>query len=188
MKITAIDDGYFPQYYKKTHGETILLAVKTSPIEVEAAASTHVTVDGRDATWKAVELARLLGETTVILLDGVTYAGFNYIDPHTLYRETGAPVIVYEKYRLSPGRIEEALRRNFPDHEERIREIIPVVKDMKPMVTRWKTIYIYPVGIPLHKAEEIIRRLQIYSPTPEPLRVADMLASIIARHRILGEG
>ncbi len=185
MRIIAIDDGYFPPSYKARRGKTVLVAVKTKgPHTLEAAASTWITVDGEDATTAAQELAEALVPADTVILDGVTYAGFNYIDPRRLHEKLGIPVIVYEKYPLSTRRIENALRKHFPRDNERKHVILTIASSLTPASTPWRTIYLYTAGISHAEAAHIIRSLQLYSSTPEPLRIADLAASFISRTRI----
>ncbi len=182
-RVVAIDDGYFPLEYKGCRGYTILLAVgySVSKCLVESIAYGYVVVDGVDATYRAVELVEAIGEAYTIILDGVTYAGFNYIDPYRLYRDTGIPVIVFYRHPLSLDRIRNALYKNFNDAGKRYSVIEKALVNRVDYTTKWGLYQYTPVGVEPLEARWILEKLAHYSPEPEPLRIADKLASQITR-------
>ena len=58
---------------------------------------SDITKDGLDATdiiSKMIKKSKHYGQIRVVMLDGITYAGFNVVDIEELYGETGIPVIV----------------------------------------------------------------------------------------------
>ena len=59
--------------------------------------STHITIDGNDATDSLIEMvnkSRHQDQLGVIMLDGITFGGFNIVDIKKVFQETGVPVIV----------------------------------------------------------------------------------------------
>ncbi|MEM4564642.1 MAG: DUF99 family protein, partial [Desulfurococcaceae archaeon] len=62
QRVVAIDDGFFPTYYKYFKGSTVLAAIvyDLSEKNVEAIAISDVSIDGLDATNKAISLVKLL--------------------------------------------------------------------------------------------------------------------------------
>src|SRR5215472_2360757 len=89
----GIDDGPFPP---KTDGRTRyapLLAVWLRGSRLQKLKADWITVDGLDATQKAERI--LKGSTgTPVLLAGVSFGGFNLIDPRKIQRLCKAPVII----------------------------------------------------------------------------------------------
>lgn len=180
IRILAFDDGYFPPSYKARRGKTLLVGVYTSKKTIiEAIAYKLVTVDGRETTGAIIEIAKYLPGST-ILLDGITYAGFDVVDPNMIHNSTGATVVVLQQYPLNLSRIKTALEKHFEDHEERYMVIEETYKKMRYLQTPWKTIQYYVVpetpGI-----TKLLRELMIYSPVPEPLRIAHIVASTTSR-------
>ena len=51
-------------------------------------------LDGTDAIAEMVTGTRHYPQTRVVMLDGITYGGFNVIDVQELHRRTNLPVIV----------------------------------------------------------------------------------------------
>ncbi len=189
MNVLALDDGYFPINYKGRRGYTVLLAVEytTDKYSVVWSDYTFILVDGVDATDKALSLAREAINPNIVLYDGITYAGFNYIDPYRVNAEQGIPGIVFYRYKLSIERIRKALEKHFPDYMKRIKPIERALRERIALATKWGVYGYTPVGIEPWDAEKILRSLQLYSPEPEPLRIADQLASNISRLLLTGK-
>ncbi len=180
--IIGLDDGYFPPHYKGGKGYTILLGVKYSLTKkvIEGIAYTLVLVDGLDATEKALRLIEFLGGD-VILYDGVTYAGFNVIDPFKVHSITNIPGIVFYRHPLSLKRISDALVKHFQDYEIRLNVIKRVLMHRYKMSTEWGIYEYTPVEIEPLEAKKLLENLQYYSPEPEPIRIADILSSKASR-------
>ncbi|MEM1695498.1 MAG: DUF99 family protein [Desulfurococcaceae archaeon] len=183
-KVEAYDDGFFPPHYKGGKGYTYIAGVCTQgPNKVLRIAWSTVKVDGNTTMNTILELTKILkGE--VIILDGVTYAGFDSVDPDVLTSSTGKATIVVLQYPLNLSRIEKALKKHFEDWMERFRVIRKVYENSIHVATPWKTIRIYATGVGIKEALEITRKLCIYSPIPEPLRIAHTIASALSRLRM----
>ncbi len=137
-----------------------------------------VTVDGLDGTRVAFKLVKsLIGVPEVIFTDGVTVAGFNVVDPEELHAMTGIPVVTVFKHELNLRKIREALVKHFPDWSTRYGVIEKVYKHSSYVQTPWRPLRISAYGIPSYRAMDYIIRLQNTSPIPEPLRLADIVAS-----------
>ncbi len=186
MYYIGIDDGYFPLYYKGGRGLTTLVAVGMSgpPLySIKSILYSFVLVDGLDATEKAIELLHTLGyRKAVVIYDGVTYAGFNFIDPYLVYKATGYPGIVFFRYRVSFERIKKALTKHFPDAKKRLQVIRRVLNNKYVHITPWGESWFVPIGMGAKEAMNVLRKLEVYSPEPEPLRIADMIASSISKY------
>ena len=182
IEIIAIDDGFFPTQYKGRKGKTLLLGIKTINIyHIVDLAYTSILVDGLETTNKTCRLIKLLGEANIVFLDGITYAGFDVVDADQVYLETGIPVIVYQQYPLDLDRVRKALQKHFPDWKQRYNVIEKIYRKMSYYPTRWRPILFYNVGVNREDAIYYLEKTMIYSPIPEPLRLADQIASTISR-------
>lgn len=153
---------------------------------IDGVLRSEITRDGLDATGVIVAMiknSRHYDQLRVIMLDGITYGGFNVVDIEELYRETGLPVIVIMRSYPDFEKIRAALR-HFSDGEARW-EIIKKAGEIEKMVTGRKgtPIYVQKAGIGAKSTEKIIHLTSIRSSIPEPLRVAHLIATGI----ILGE-
>ncbi len=179
----GIDDGYFPP---EKRGKTILagvLYVGKTPIK---ALLDLVDIDGTDATAKSVSLAQKLlsarGKDAVIFLDGVTYAGFNYIDPEALSDRTGAHVVSIFYRRPVEEKVFEALKTHFPDWRKRWRVIGKAISSSRRIHTRMGGLDCYSTTPDYSLVQKIVNYFQLYSRIPEPLRTADLVASSVSRY------
>jgi endonuclease V-like protein UPF0215 family len=145
---------------------------------------TQVQVDGMDATEK---LTRMIAQSPhyqqlrVIMLNGVTLAGFNVVDLAKLHKKTKLPVI--------------AVTRDSPDFED----IRKALRNLPQMDARWNAIkkagrihevctregeapvFVHAVGISKRMTERIMMSTSTRSNIPEPLRVAHIIASGLRR-------
>lgn len=138
----------------------------------------EVDKDGSDAT---VEISRLVTQSKffdhirLILLQGVTVAGFNVIDVNELHDVTGVPVLIMTRKQPDLTNIRTALLDRIADgavkwaHIERLGAMEPVDE-----------IFMQRVGIEKEEAAAVLRRLAIHSKIPEPLRIAHMIAAAVS--------
>jgi endonuclease V-like protein UPF0215 family len=95
IRVLGIDDGRFVPHSKSQ--VPIVGVVFRGGYWLEGVMSTTVTVDGVDSTErisKMVISSPHYKQLRVIMLNGVTFGGFNIVDIQTLNRCTGLPVIV----------------------------------------------------------------------------------------------
>lgn len=121
IRVLGFDDGTFSFSSKLKHEKTILIGVvMKGSLEVVGVLSRWITVDGRDVTdamINSVNSSRFK-DLRVILLKGITYAGFNVVDLERLHNETGLPVVVVVRKKPDILAMEDALRKHFRDAEE----------------------------------------------------------------------
>ena len=153
---------------------------------IDGVLRSDITRDGLDATKvisTMIRNSRHYSQLRIVMLDGITYGGFNVVDIEELYRETGIPVIVVMRSYPDFEKIRSALG-HFSDGEVRW-DIIKKAGKIEKLVTKKNgtPIYIQKTGIGVKSAEKIVRLTSIRSNIPEPLRVAHLIATGI----ILGE-
>ncbi|NJE29953.1 DUF99 family protein [Thermococcus sp. 18S1] len=179
IRVVGFDDGTFSFSSKLQREKTILIGVvMKGSQEVVGVLSRWITVDGNDATEAMIDAigSSRFKDLRLILLKGITYAGFNVVDLERLHGETGLPVIVVVRKRPDIGAMEAALRKHFPDAEERLR----LLKKAPPLVEMIpEKLYFQAVGVDEKTAVEVIRATTRTGLTPEPLRLAHMIASAV---------
>lgn len=178
----GVDDGPFEAGYR---GKVPLVgAVFRGGKWLDGVMITNVEKDGMDATERLIEMltrSRHLGQLRVLMVDGITFAGFNVLDVREVFRKTGLPAIVVSREIPVMSDIRKALK-NLPRWKERW-EIIKAAAKIYPVKTQreGKPIYMQPVGIKREDAERIVRLSSTRSSVPEPLRVAHLIATAIVR-------
>ncbi|WP_297092811.1 DUF99 family protein [Thermococcus sp.] len=179
IRVVGFDDGTF-SFSSKLRGEKTILVgvVMKGSQEVMGVLSRWITVDGNDATDAMIDAVNSsrFKDLRLILLKGITYAGFNVVDLERLHGETGLPVVVVIRKRPDMEAMERALRKHFSDAEERIELLrkSPPLLELIP-----ERLYIQVVGIEGNKASEVVRVTTRTGLVPEPLRLAHMIASAV---------
>ena len=175
IRILGIDDGFF----LKGDKETLLVGVVfRGGFWLDGILSTQVAVDGMDATEKIIDmvLSSRYDDLRVIMLSGITVAGFNTIDITDLNRQTGLPVIAVMTRMPDYGAIKHALTNvSFPAER---RKIMTLAGDIH---TAANGIFFQVCGMEPDVAKTLIRKTCTHSRIPEPLRVSHMIASGITR-------
>lgn len=152
---------------------------------VDGILTTKINIDGHDATERMAEAIKGSGhhdQLRVIMLNGITFGGFNIVDMKTLHRETKLPVLAIIRSRPNLESIKRALKK-FRDSRKRwkiIEKAGPVGEiNIKSRVIKEKNkrVYYQKIGVSRKSAEEIIRVSCTRSLVPEPLRVAHLIGS-----------
>ncbi len=172
IQVLGIDDAPFVEGDSRVK---IVGALMRGPELLEKVFHSDVKRDGLDATGKIIEMIRESGCENIraILLDGITFGGFNIADINRIYEETGIPVIATMTKRPRMGSISNALR-NLGEADLRKR----LIKKAGPVMEvglGGRRVYMQVAGIGKKKAEAIIRRFTINGLVPEPVRVAHLI-------------
>lgn len=175
IRILGIDDSPFPSHTKES--VMIIGTVFRAGNWLDGVLSTYIQGDGTDATEKISEMvlnSRNIGQLGVIMLDGITFGGFNLVNIHELFESTGIPVIVIMRRMPDFEGIKNALKR-FPDWKNRWANVLEAGEVHK--VDGKEPIYMQISGLEKEDALEIVKISTTRSAIPEPLRVAHIIAA-----------
>jgi uncharacterized protein len=148
---------------------------------IESVKLGKIAVDGDDVTDV---LLNLLGKTScdAIILGGITFAGFNIIDPDRINVELDVPVIVYSSKKPNNASMLDALKAHFPDWEKRWAPIKRLGEIYRIETKQGSPpIFFEIVGTSIEKAEDILKSSASLTRTPEPVRVARIVARGLTR-------
>ncbi len=178
IRVVGIDDGLFIPHTKGY--TTVIGVVFRGGYWIDGAMSTRVKIDGLDATKKIADMITTsphYKQLRVVMINGVTFAGFNVVDIKQLNAATKLPVIAVTRDKPNLKEIHEALR-NLTSYNERWKAIENAGKILE-VITRNKNekIYVEFAGILEDDARKILRITSTRSNIPEPLRVAHLIAS-----------
>ena len=181
IRVLGIDDGRFIPHTKGT--VNVVGVVYRGGYWFEGVMRTKVTIDGLDATEKIAAMIKsspYYSELRVVVLDGVTFAGFNVVDISELSRRIDLPVISVTRKKPDLKEIRSALR-NLPDFEVRWHAMENAGKLFEVKTRKGKNpVFVHIAGILLEDAEEIMKIASTRSNVPEALRVAHLIASGLA--------
>jgi endonuclease V-like protein UPF0215 family len=175
IRILGIDDAPFPPH---TKNKVMLIGtVFRGGTWLDGVLRTYISGDGDDSTEKIIKMVnstRHKDQIGVIMLDGITFGGFNVANIMEIFDKTEIPVIVIMRKFPSFEKIKKALMR-FEDFEKRWNfiqnaGIVYKIENEEP-------IYIQIQGIDLKDATEIVNLSTTRSAIPEPIRVAHLIAA-----------
>jgi hypothetical protein len=178
IRVLGVDDGVFVPHSKGL--VPVVGVVFRGGYWLDGVMHTKIKVDGFDATRKISSMiinSPHYKQLRVIMLNGITFAGFNVIDIKKLYSKTKLPVIAVTRDKPNFTDIHEALT-HLPKSEERWKAIMSASKIFEAY-TRSKSekIYVQAYGILEDDAEKILKLTSTRSNVPEALRVAHLVAS-----------
>lgn len=174
VQVLGIDDAPFGRDDK----DVKIVAVLTRGAKMlDGVFNSSVKKDGLDATEKIVSLVRGIKRENAraIILDGITYGGFNTVDIQRIYKETGIPVIASMDHRPDHAAFHKALR-NLGDQEIRKSMIASAGAVHEVKLDDQRTVYMQTAGINKGDAEEFLKLTTVNGLVPEPVRAAHMIA------------
>lgn len=178
IRVLGVDDGPFIPH---TKGQVPVIGVVfRGGYWLEGVLYAKIVVDGFDATEKIVTMITSsphYKQLRVIMLNGVTFAGFNVVDIKTLNAATKLPVITVTREKPDLEKIHKALKK-LPKSQERWNTVLNAGKPFEvPTRSGKKKIYVQVAGISQDDAQKILRLTSTRSNIPEALRVAHLIAS-----------
>lgn len=178
IRVVGIDDGRFVPHTKGT--VIVVGVVYRGGCWFEGVMHTKISIDGLDATEKLGSMIKdssYYGELRVVVLDGITFAGFNVVDISKLSASVGLPVISVVRDKPDLDEIKCALK-NLSEFEQRWQSMQNAGRLFVVEVREGKNpVYMQTAGILIEDAKMILRITSTRSNIPEPLRVAHLIAS-----------
>jgi endonuclease V-like protein UPF0215 family len=181
IRVLGVDDGAFTPHVE---GQVPVIGVVfRGGYWLEGVIHTEIAVDGFDATKRISSMitsSSHYNQLRVIMLNGITFAGFNIVDVKALNETTKLPVITVTREKPDLDEIHKALH-NLSQSEERWQMILSAGEPVE-VVTRDTnvTVYVQTAGVSIENAQKILRLTSTRSNTPEALRVAHLIASGIS--------
>lgn len=173
IRIIAWDDCAFAFRQKKVRCIGVIYRGGSFP---DGLLSVSIAKDGLDATKKfssAILRSRHYGQLSYIMLDGISFAGFNLVDIKKLNEATKLPVAAVQRKKPDVKKFSEALKI-FHDYKNRLA----IVKNAGRLFShRGSGIFYQKAGLSSSECEELLRITCVRSNVPEPLRVAHLIAS-----------
>jgi endonuclease V-like protein UPF0215 family len=180
--VVGFDDAPFDHSHR---GDVLVVGAVFAGERLDRVISTRVRRDGANAAQRLIDCltgSKYFDQLRAILLQGITFAGFNVVDLQRLHQATGLPVLVVARYLPDFQAIREALLQRVPGGARKWR-LIEAAGPMEPMAG----LYVQRCGITPENTARLLAGLQQNGKLPEPLRVAHMIAGGVttgeSRHR-----
>lgn len=178
IRILGIDDGVFKPHSKQM--VDVVGVVFRGGYWLDGFMHTKVQADGTDATEKLVKMITRSPhylQLRVVMLNGVTLAGFNIVDIKELHEKVRLPIIAVTRDKPNFEDIKKALQ-NLPETEKRWKSIEKAGRMVRVRTREGEEpIYVHIAGIAKETAKRILRSTSTRSNIPEALRVAHIIAS-----------
>ncbi|MBI3190807.1 DUF99 family protein [archaeon] len=175
VRIIAWDDCAFSFNAKSVR---IVGAVFRGGEFLDGVLSAKIKKDGTDITEKiinSIKKSRHHDQLSIIMLNGITFAGFNIADIKKLSKATRMPVIAVMRNKPDMKKFMSAMRR-VDNYSKRTK----LVKSAGRIYTH-KNIFFQKSGITTEECDEILKKTCVRSKIPEPIRVAHLIASGLSR-------
>jgi endonuclease V-like protein UPF0215 family len=173
--VIGFDDAPFEP---GTRGPVKIVGAIYSGLRFDGVLMGEIEKDGVDG---AEVIARLIAESKfrdhiqLIMLQGITMAGFNVVDAALLNETAGVPVLVVSRRRPDMAAIRKALLTRVAGGAQKWDRIAKMGM-MEPV----QHIYIQRAGVSVEQAAAVIRRFAIHSHIPEPIRTAHLIAGALS--------
>jgi len=179
IRVLGVDDGVFTPRNKGL--VPVVGVVFRGGYWLDGVMHTKIKIDGFDATSKIASMilnSPHYKQLRVIMLNGITFAGFNIADIKKLNDKTKLPIIAVTREKPNIDQIRKALK-NLPKSEDRWKAIKNAGRIFEIFADRSKNekIYMQISGILEEDAKRIIQMTSTRSNIPEALRVAHLIAS-----------
>lgn len=178
VRVLGVDDGVFAPRSKAF--AMVVGVVFRGGHWLDGVMHTRVKVDGLDAGRKIADMILKSPhhkQLRVIMLNGVTFAGFNVVDIRKLKEETCLPVIAVTRDKPDEKKIYEALK-HLPKSKERWEAMQSGGQTYAVQThSRSAQVYVQISGISLEDAAKILWLTSTRSIVPEALRAAHLIAS-----------
>ncbi len=169
--VIGVDDGPFERSHR---GDVALVGVVFTRTRLDGVMTGKLRKDGANATTAIatmIEGSPFAEHARLILLGGITFAGFNVVDIAALHARLDRPVLVIARRKPKLALIREALVTKVPGGARKWR-LIERAGPMEPCAELW----VQRAGLTLEHASEAIRELTLHGKLPEPVRVAHLIA------------
>jgi endonuclease V-like protein UPF0215 family len=169
--VVGFDDGPFAR--DRPGSRVRVVGAVCARTRLDGVISGHVRKDGRDAT---VRLAALIQSSPfdrhirAVLLDGITFGGFNVVDIHALSDAIGRPVLAIAR---KPPRFEliRAALSKMPGGDRRWAAIVRAGRPES-----LAGLYVQRAGLTPEEAGQLLAATTLHGKIPEPIRLAHLIA------------
>jgi len=177
LRVVGVEDGGFSrEALGRSDQKALLVCILLRGAWIEDLQADMITVDGLDASEKLVTMLRRLS-FNAIMLAGVSFAGFNLVDPTVVFKEFHKPIIIISRTKPNNVAVKNALVQHFEDWQARwnVFEKLGAIHEVVSMPNE-PPIYVEVIGSTLDWAIKTIRASTSCCRVPEPIRVARLIA------------
>ena len=176
VHVVGFDDAPFERAF---HGDVRVIGAVFAGERLDGVLSGRVRRDGANSTRVLADMvraSRFFPQLHAVLLQGITFAGFNVVDLPALHALVGLPVLVVSRRQPDFAASRRALFERVRGGARKWRLI-----EAAGPVERIGKLHVQRAGLDLREAETLLAGLCLHGDLPEPLRVAHMIAGGVTR-------
>jgi endonuclease V-like protein UPF0215 family len=179
--VVGLDDAPF---FRDHRGMVKIVGTVYSGLRFDGVLIGEVEKDGFDSATRLIELiggSRFAEHIQLIMLQGITLAGFNVVDVFALNEQLRLPVLVVARKQPDMASIREALL----SHIEKGKEKWAVLERLGEM-EKIGDVFVQRVGISPDQAVAVLDQFIVNGNIPEPLRTAHLIAGALVNGQSRG--
>lgn len=179
--VVGFDDAPFFRDHK---GKVKLVGTVYAGLRFDGVLIGEVEKDGFDSATRLIELiggSRFAEHIQLIMLQGITLAGFNVVDVFALNERLRLPVLVVARKQPNMVAIREALL----SHIEKGQMKWAVLERLGKM-EQIRDVFVQRVGISPDQAAAVLGQFIVNGNIPEPLRTAHLIAGALVNSQSRG--
>lgn len=179
--VVGFDDAPFPREHR---GNVKLVGTVYAGNRFDGVLIGEIEKDGFDSAQQLIELiaeSRFKDHIQLIMLQGITFGGFNVVDVFAVNKKLGLPLLIVSRKPPDMPAIQKALLMHIGDGEKKW-EVIDRLGDMLPA----GGVFIQHVGLSRDHATAVLNQFSVHGNIPEPLRSAHLIAGALAHGQSRG--
>lgn len=173
--IIGVDDAPFPRDHV---GMVKIVGAVYADLRLDGVLIGEIVKDGSDAAdnlGAIISGSKFFEHTQLIMLQGITLAGFNVVDAFYLHEKLKLPLLVVSRKQADMESVQKALLTKIPNGDKKW-ELIERLGPMEPV----GSIFVQRVGLTQEEAAFVVEHFSIHSQIPEPIRTAHLIAGAVA--------
>ncbi|MFQ5605463.1 MAG: DUF99 family protein [bacterium] len=173
--VIGVDDAPFDRDHV---GKVKVVGAVYANLRLDGVLVGEIEKDGSDAAKKLVTLvgeSKFAEHVQLMMLQGITLAGFNVVDAFHIHELLKIPVLIVCRKSADMDAIKTALMSKISDGLKKW----DLIQRLGPLEAVGQ-IFIQAVGLNLPQAAEVVEHFAIHSQIPEPIRTAHLIAGAIA--------
>ena len=172
--VIGFDDAPF---VRNDLGPVTVVGAVYARLRLDGVLFGRISRDGADATQTLIRMvsrSKFSEHAQLIMLQGITMAGFNVVDAIRLHDRLGLPVLVIARRRPDMTAVRDALVHRLTGGKEKWA-LIERLGPMEPV----ENVFVQRVGLSFEQTEVVIKHFAVHSHIPEPIRTAHLIAGAL---------
>lgn len=177
IRVIGVDDAPFSFEDETTE---LIGTVMRAGDYVEGFVVRDITVDGMDVTDAVVDMVTGTQHTDqlqVVLLDGITFGGFNIADLDRLHEEAGVAVIAASRRKPDKERMRRGL--NNVDRSRERMDLVDAAGEAVEHVVADGSVWFQWRGCSEEQARTVLDRVVVRGRVPESIRLSHLVGAAL---------